>query len=140
MRFNKCRAILIVVLLMVLLTCISYAQSTNSVQSLAGGVKFHDLTFAKRVQGGTQFIMSPDSIWDLDIGYKNPVTAVDKEAFCQKAKTNKGLLGIDLGSGVIVVPSEISGICAHGKEIPDNLVFIDPENGKPVISWGEKYE
>ena len=108
---------------------------TPTPQTFTEGTEYHDLTFGRRLMLGVAGLINPDGIWGIDIGYKNSVTTSNRNTLCQRALQGDGLLGIVLDTGTIIVPQNMARLCGQEASLPDNLVFIDPENGDPVISW-----
>ena len=99
------------------------------------GTEYYDLTFGRRLMLGAAPLVNPDGIRGIDIGYRNPVTSSNRDALCQRASQGDGLMGIVLETGTIIVPPDMARLCEQEDSLPEGLVFIDPENGDPVISW-----
>ena len=104
-------------------------------QAFTEGTEYHDLTFGRRLMLGAASLVNPDGIQGIDIGYKNPVTITNRVELCDRARRDDGLMGLVLETGTILVPTDMVRLCESGRVLPNRLVFIDPENGDPVISW-----
>ena len=138
--------IAIIVVMVVLASANGFTQNLSTEQSegplsagltpaLANAVEYRDLTFGQRMRLGANFLIDPDSVWDVDIGYKNEVTDANLVSFCERAQNGQGLIGVAT-EGVYMVPAQAQGIIALCNSAGGlTLVFIDPQKGEPVIAW-----
>ena len=122
------------VLVIVLQALSAKAQASETILDQQS-VEYHDLTYTRRLWLGAKFLWDPDSIWIIDIGYKNPITPSNSRDLCQKARQGDGMIGVVSETGTIVVGPESVAVCEEDDIVEGSLVFIDPKNGEPIISW-----